>query len=95
VGASHLKLLPQFSVIAVIYALTYRLSGEVQKAVWAASQVHGAIFVHVVERDRVDLNAPGALDRVEAHAEIQPQRQRQAADLVLLSSTPSDIAALR
>ncbi len=95
VRASRAQSLAQYSVIAVVYALTHRLNGEVQEAVWAARQANEAIFFHVVNQYDIDLNFPGASERVDADPTTQAELRRQAADLELLASTHDAVSALR
>ena len=95
VRASRAQSLAQYSVIAVVYALTHRLNGEVQEAVWAARQANEAIFFHVVNQYDIDLNVPGASERVDADPTTQAELRRQAADLELLASTHDAVSALR
>jgi hypothetical protein len=80
----------QHAAAAVAYALRCRLSEGAQDAGWAARQVYEALDLWVTTRDNVDLNAPGAEEKVLADPLIQAELRRQARDLQELGTIDED-----
>lgn len=76
---------------AVAYAIRSRLSSHPREAAWAARQVYEALDFRIVTRDDIDLNAPGAEDRIAEDPLIQAELARQARDLETLAASGPDL----
>jgi uncharacterized protein YjaG (DUF416 family) len=82
-------------VAALYYALSCWLSHRPEDAAWAASRVYDALDGLVIHRDQLDMNAPGARDRVVGDPLIQAEFQRQRDDLESLDhATEPEFPAL-
>lgn len=86
--------------VAVAYSLRCRQSGEAKEAAWAARRVYEALDHFVINRGNIDINNPGAEQRVLSHPLIQAELARQRRDIdELLATSESDelgsIAGLR
>ena len=66
---------------ALAYALRCRQNGQGQEAAWAARCAYEALDHHVINRDDVDMNVPGAEARVLADPLVQAEFGRQRQDL--------------
>lgn len=71
----------QHAAAAVAYAIRSWLTAEPKEAGWAARQSYELLDLWVTTRDNIDLNAPGAEDRVVSDYLIQAELQRQHRDL--------------
>jgi uncharacterized protein YjaG (DUF416 family) len=71
----------EYSVIAAIYALTHRLEGTQQDAIWAARQAHEAVYFQLRSRDTTGLDS---VESIDASSEMQTELRRQDEDLNLL-----------
>jgi len=77
---------------ALAYALRCRQSGRGQEAAWAARRAYEALDHHVINRDDVDMNVPGAEARVLADPLVQVEFRRQRQDLdVALAADDADV----
>lgn len=78
--------------MAVVYALRAKLTGEAQEAAWAAQVAYEAIDNFVINRERIDMNKPGAEVRVLSHPLVQAELDRQERDIrELLTAINKDI----
>jgi uncharacterized protein YjaG (DUF416 family) len=66
---------------AVAYALRCRQNGQSQEAAWAARRAYEALDHFVINREKIDVNKPGAEARVLGHAAVQTELARQRRDL--------------
>jgi hypothetical protein len=65
----------------VAYALRCRQNGQSQEAAWAARRAYEALDHFVINREKIDVNKPGAEARVLGHAAVQTELARQRRDL--------------
>ena len=78
--------------VALICALKCRKEGDSQEAIWAAKRAADSLDHFVFNRDNVNLNAPGALERTLADPLIQAELARQRRDLdELLRAADEDV----
>lgn len=87
----------EHAAAAVAYAIRAQLTEDPQEAAWAARQVYEALDFRVTTRDDIDLNAPGAEQRIVGDPLIQQELTRQQRDLEALSrraDEPTAVAAL-
>ncbi|RKH09906.1 DUF416 family protein [Corallococcus sp. CA053C] len=77
---------------AVAYALRCRKGGESQEAAWAARRVYEAVDHHVVNVEGIDVNVPGAGERILGQRLVQAELARQRRDLdELLGDRDGDV----
>lgn len=69
------------AVEALVYALRCCKTGESQEAAWAAECVYEALDHWVIGRLHLDMNSPGAEDRVLLHPLVQTELARQQRDI--------------
>jgi hypothetical protein len=66
---------------SLCYALRCRKSGEAQEAAWATRPLYDTLDHFVINKEDIDINEPGAEDRVLAHPLMQAELARQHRDL--------------
>ena len=71
----------EHAATAVAYTLRVMLAGEAQEAAWAARHVYEAIDEFVLSTTKIDLNAPGAEDKILSDQLVQKELGRQRRDL--------------
>jgi uncharacterized protein YjaG (DUF416 family) len=76
---------------ALVYALRSRKDGQVQDVVWAARRSYDALDHFVTNLEGVDVNEPGAEQRVLSHHLVQAELSRQQRDLRELAATEMDL----
>jgi uncharacterized protein YjaG (DUF416 family) len=69
---------------ALAYALRSWKTGDSQEAAWAARRAYEALDDFVINRLGIDVNNPGARDRVRQHPLVQAELARQQRDLAEL-----------
>lgn len=79
------------AMAAVAYAAQAQLTGETDKAVWAARQAHEAAALYVRRRDRLNLRSESEAALLDRDPVVQEELSRQDRDLDMLGGdTPRD-----
>jgi len=80
---------------AVAYALRCRQNHQAQEAAWAARRAYEALDHYIIGQQGIDLNVPGAEERVLSHPLVQAELLRQRRDVEeLMGTNPQDPAAV-
>jgi|SRR5579859_7730234 len=83
------------ALATLAYALRCHRSGSSQEALWASRRVCEAIDAYVVEKDNIDVNAKGSVERILGHPLMQAELLRQETDIDDLLQGSVDIAMIR
>lgn len=84
----------EHAAAAVAYAIRACLTDDPQEAAWAARQAYEALDLRVTTRDNIDVNTPGAEERIARDVLIQRELSRQQRDLQVLSRRAHQLSAV-